>query len=203
MLFSGSLLLPERKGRAGKSVQTSHIKVRSLKIHVATMFKQAYSSLLNQLEEMPVFLQKSMIALPSQRLQCQPEKDDMPLVEHLWHVRDCDSDLYALRIRRVLQEDKPNLDPVDVGIWPELRSYRNRNGDLAISEFVELRAGLVRELREVDEEGLARTGVLADGSEINVLGLVAQLAEHDRDHRWRIAAILRGFGWPAQTGACL
>jgi len=167
------------------------------------MFKQAYSSLLGQLEEMPAFLQRSAACLPAELLQREPEKDNMPLVEHLWHVRDCDSDLYALRIRRVLQEDKPYLDPVDVGVWPEERNYRNRNrnGDLAISEFVELRAGLVRELREVDQEALARTGVRADGSEINVLGLIEQLAEHDRDHRWRVAAILRGFGWSEQTGA--
>lgn len=103
------------------------------------MFKQAYSRLLSQLEEMPAFLQRSAVALPSELLQRVPEKDNMPLVEHVWHVRDCDSDLYALRIRRVLQEDKPFLDPVDVGVWPESRNYRSRDGDLAISEFAELR----------------------------------------------------------------
>jgi len=193
------LTLPSSGLACGQPLKSN---VRRLKSHfAATMFKQAYSSLLSQLEEMPAFLQRSAVALPTELQLREPEKDNMPLVEYLWHVRDCDSDLYALRIRRVLQEDKPYLDPVNVGVWPESRNYRSRKGDLAISEFVELRAGLVRELREVNQEALARTGVRADGSEINVLGLIEQLAEHDRDHRWRVAAILRGFGWPAQTGA--
>jgi hypothetical protein len=161
------------------------------------MFKQAYSSLLSQLEEMPAFLEKSATSLPSSWLTRQPEKDNSPLVEHLWHIRDCDSDLYALRIRRVLKEDKPYLEPVDVSVWPESRNYLQRNGDLAVTEFIELRASLVRELREVGQEALARTGIRADGSEINVLGLIEQLAEHDRDHRSRIAAVLRSYGCPA------
>jgi hypothetical protein len=165
------------------------------------MFKQAYSSLLNQLEEMPAFLEKTAASLPNEWLVRRPEKDNSPLLEHLWHIRDCDSDLYALRIRRVLQEDKPYLEPVDVSVWPESRNYIKRNGGLALAEFVELRAGLVKELREVSQDALARVGVRADGSEINVLGLIEQLAEHDRDHRWRITAILRSYGCPAQTGA--
>lgn len=160
------------------------------------MFKQAYSSLLRQLEEMPAFLQRSVAFLPGELLTRQPEKDKSPLLEHLWHVRDCDSDLYALRIRRVLREAKPYLDPVDVDPWPESRNYLKRDGDLAIAEFSELRSSLVSELRKVDQETLARTGIRADSSEINVLGLIEQLAEHDRDHRWRIAAILRNYGWP-------
>jgi hypothetical protein len=160
------------------------------------MFKQAYSSLLRQLEEMPAFLQRSVASLPCELLLRQPEGDKSPLLEHLWHIRDCDSDLYALRIRRVLQEAKPYLDPVDVSVWPESRNYFVRNGDDAIAEFVKLRAGLISELQETDQQALSRVGLRADGSEINVLGLIEQLAEHDRDHRWRITAILRNYAWP-------
>ena len=152
-----------------------------------------HASLLTQLAEMPAFLERTLAALPPELLQRQPANDQFPLIEHLWHVRDCDPDLYALRIRRVLREDSPRLEPVDVGAWYGERRYRAKPAGQAIAEFAMLRAGLVDELTGLDERALVRRGVRADGGEIGVLDIVEQLLEHDRDHRWRIAAILGGF----------
>jgi hypothetical protein len=157
------------------------------------MFRSAYAHLLNQLGEMPAFLQRSLDGVPQELLTRLPANDKSPLIEHLWHVRDCDSDLYALRIRRVLREDQPFLDPVDVGAWPEERGYLQRSAAQAVTELAALRSALIAELEGVDDEALARTGQRFDGHRISVLGLIEQLAEHDRDHRWRIAAILGAF----------
>jgi hypothetical protein len=157
------------------------------------LFKQTYASLLNQLAEMPIFLERTMASLPADMLQRPPIADQFPLIEHLWHVRDCDPDLYAFRIRKVLQEERPALAPVDVGAWYVDRRYRARSGQQAISEFAKLRADLIKELKDVEECDLARVGMRADGCEISVHGLIEQLAEHDRDHRWRITSILGGF----------
>lgn len=157
------------------------------------MFEKTYASLLNQLAEMPVFLERTVRSLPADLLQRTPAADQFPLIEHLWHIRDCDPDLYALRIRKTLQEARPSLPPVDVGAWYADRRYRERPGLQAISEFATLRAGLIAELKPLDEPALARVGIRADGSEISVQGLIEQMAEHDRDHRWRIASILGGF----------
>ncbi len=162
------------------------------------MFDQTYASLLNQLAEMPAFLERTVAALPADLLQRPPITDRFPLIEHLWHVRDCDPDLYALRIRRVLHEERPALAPVDVGAWYVERRYRERSGHQAISEFATLRLALIEELKTLPACDLARVGLRADGREISVQGLIEQLAEHDRDHRWRIAAILGGFA--ASTG---
>lgn len=157
------------------------------------MFQQTYTSLLNQLAEMPAFLERTLASLPPDLLQRSPAEDQFPLIEHLWHVRDCDPDLYALRIRQVLREDRPRLEPVDVGAWYAERRYREKSGARAIAEFAQLRADLIAELRRLEDRDLARTGIRVDGSDITLLGLVEQLSEHDRDHRWRIASILGGF----------
>jgi hypothetical protein len=158
------------------------------------MFQQAYASLLSQLAEMPPFLQHALAGLPTELLQRLPEDDKSPLLEHLWHIRDCESDLYGLRIHRVLRESRPNLDPVDVGIWPAERGYLQRDGNTAIVEFAALRNDLISDLNQLEETSISRVGIRFDGTEINILGLVEQVADHDRDHRWRIAAILRSFG---------
>jgi len=151
------------------------------------------ASLLAQLAEMPAFLRRALESLPPELLQRQPANDPFPLIEHLWHVRDCDPDLYALRIRQVLREDGPRLEPVDVNAWYRDRRYREKPAAQAIAEFATLRAGLVAELQALDEHALARVGTRADGHEIDVHGLIEQVLAHDRDHRWRIAAILAGF----------
>jgi len=158
------------------------------------MFRQAYASLLSQLTEMPPFLQHALAGLPNELLQRLPKDDKSPLLEHLWHIRDCESDLYGLRIHRVLRESRPNLAPVDVGNWPAERGYLQRDGNTAITEFAALRNELIAALSQLEETSISRVGIRFDSTEINILGLVEQVADHDRDHRWRIAAILRGFG---------
>jgi hypothetical protein len=53
---------------------------------------------------------------------------------------------------------------------------------------------LISDLSQLEGPSLSRVGIRFDGTEINILGLVEQVADHDRDHRRRIAAILRSFG---------
>jgi hypothetical protein len=157
------------------------------------MQAQLYSSLLGQLAEMPAFFRRTLAGLPREALLRQPENDKSHLLEHLWHTLDCDTDLYGLRIRRILAEDRPTLEPVDVGLWPEARAYASREGDAAIAEFEQERAALIRELSALDSQSLTRVGIRADGAELSVFGVIGQLAAHDQDHRWRVTAILRSF----------
>lgn len=157
------------------------------------MQEQLYSSVLGQLAEMPVFLRRTLEGLPREAPLRQSPSDKSHLLEHLWHTLDCDTDLYGMRIRRILAEDRPTLEPVDVGAWPAARAYASREGDAAIAEFERQRAMLLSELEALNAEQLARVGVRVDGSEMSVLGVIEQLAAHDQDHRWRVTAILRSF----------
>ncbi|WP_144150498.1 DinB family protein [Paraburkholderia sp. BCC1885] len=152
-----------------------------------------HSHLLNQLAEMPVFLRNSFAGMSSELLARMPTHDNAPLVEHLWHLRDCESDLYGPRIERVLSEARPHIVPMDVSGWPLERGYHARNGDQAIEEFVALRERLIGLLRTAAQPDFERVGIRADGSEIDVYQLAEQLADHDRDHRWRMCAILREY----------
>jgi hypothetical protein len=157
------------------------------------MQELVYAALLDALEEMPRFLRYSLEGLSREALLRVPENDRSHLLEHLWHTRDCETDLYGLRIRRILAEDRPHLEPVDVVAWLEERGYEAREGDAAIAEFEQERGRLLSELRVLTPDQLARTGVRADGSEISALAIIQQIAMHDQDHRQRVAAILRGF----------
>jgi len=149
--------------------------------------------LLSQLAEMPAFLQAAFTGLPPEVLLAQPPNDKSPLLEHLWHLRDCESDLYGHRIDQVLRCDRPELPPVEVGEWPVKRGYLSRPADQAVHEFCALRWALIERIRNLGEGELVRTGVRFDSSSITVHGLIEQVADHDRDHRTRMTSILRNY----------
>jgi hypothetical protein len=157
------------------------------------MNERLYASLLRQLTEMPVFMRRTLAGLPREVLLRLPDQDKSHLLEHLWHTVDCDTHLYGLRIRRILAEDRPLLEPVEVGRWPQAHAYASRDGDAAISEFERVRAQLLSDLQALTSDQWVRVGLRTDGSEVSVLDVIEQLAEHDQDHRWRVAAILRGY----------
>jgi hypothetical protein len=156
------------------------------------------NALMQALLEMPAYLEAVYPHLPNHLLRSPSTQDKMPLLEQLWHVRDCESDLYAPRIRRTLVEDRPFLEPMAVGHWPEERGYLARAVHPALAEFTSMRRALVDELMACTPEQLARSALRAGDRVCSVVDLIAELLDHDRDHRIRIAAMLASFhGMPA------
>lgn len=140
--------------------------------------------------EMPEFMDKAFEHLTPELLVSKPENDKSPLAEHAWHVRDCESELYGMRIRKVLAEDEPYLEPMTVGHWPEERNYLTKPVKQATQEFRALRESLVKNLQSLSVSELERSCKRADGRTSTVLDLLAELHEHDQDHRKRVVAIL-------------
>lgn len=154
---------------------------------------QINEQLLNQLAEMPHFLNKTCLGTKQSLLLTLSSVDKSPLNEHLWHLLDCETDLYGMRIRRVINEEQPVLEPMSVSHWPVERDYPQRLGDVAIERFCGERAQLIALLGNLSSEQTARTGIRPDGSIVTIADLLEQVADHDRDHRWRIAAIYKSF----------
>ncbi len=157
-------------------------------------FESQRLRLVNQLAEMIGFIESIYLSLPGHLLSRQPEHDDLTLLEHLWHVRDCDCELYGLRIARTLAEDIPLFASVDVSNWPTERAYMCQPAPAAIRDFVDVRQTLVTRLGRLNAAGYARKGrLLALGQEVDVFDLAEMLIEHDRDHRQRMVVILTEF----------
>lgn len=155
-------------------------------------------ALIRALLEMPAYLEACYPLIPDALLRGPSTQDKMPLIEHLWHVRDCESDLYAPRIRRTLAEDRPYLEPMAVSHWPEERGYLARAVQPALAEFGSMRRTLVDLLMACTPEQLARQALRVDDRVCSVTDLIGELLDHDRDHRVRIAAMLAAFhGTPA------
>jgi hypothetical protein len=163
-------------------------------------------SLLAQFAEMPAFLAAACARLPREMLLAQPRNDLAPLAEHAWHLRDCETLLYAQRIDAMLAADHPTLPPVFVKEWIVAHGYFTRPVHDAVTGFAAARAASCERLRTLAPAQLARTGVRADGKPYSVAAVIAEMAAHDREHRRRICAILAdyaAYGVPAPDAAAL
>jgi hypothetical protein len=154
------------------------------------MNTSAATLLVNSLLEMPAFMDHAFRGLKPDHLTVLPDNDKSPLAEHAWHVRDCEEELYGMRIRKVLDEVDPYIEPMSVSHWPEERGYLAKPVAQAAQEFRELRESLVKLLRAAPLNALDRTCRRGDGSKSSIAELIGELLEHDQDHRVRIAAIL-------------
>jgi hypothetical protein len=138
--------------------------------------------------EMPSFVEAALAQLPSELLVRAPHCDRSPLLEHAWHLRDCDEDLYAMRIRRAIAEEQPFLEPMDISHWVEQRAYMSRPIGEAMAQFREGRTRLVAQVSEFGQEQFLRLAKRGDGSSSTVMALIGELLSHDQDHRLRISA---------------
>jgi hypothetical protein len=153
--------------------------------------------LVTSLAEMPVFMRRALADLPVALLRQQLASDKSPFLEHAWHVRDCESELYVARIERVLTEDNPFLEPMSVSHWPLERRYLERPLEQALLEFEGARTRLLARLADLNPQALERTGQRANGRASTVADLLLELHEHDQDHRVRIATMLARLASPS------
>lgn len=154
---------------------------------------QEKAFLIHQLTEMPDFLRESCLGMTAEIALAQPNCDKDFLQSHFCHLVDCENDLYGARIDRLLNEQRPLLEGVDVFAWPTEREYHLRDADEAISHFIAARCELVERLKKLEREQWAASGTRFNGAECDVREMVFDLVNHDRDHRVRIAKILREF----------
>lgn len=93
-----------------------------------------------------------------------------------------------------MDEDHPAFDGVDVSVWPSERRYREQTVQAALDGLRAARTALLERLAGLDAAGFARTArLLMANRDTNVRELCEMLADHDRDHRWRMGAMLAVF----------
>lgn len=113
------------------------------------------------------------------------------LVEHAWHLADIELEAYMLRIRRLLDEDDPQLVDLDGDRLARERAYRSRLLSPALERFRVVRAATIERLVTLSPVDRARAGTLA-GAPITLGDLAAHILAHDRAHARELAALVDG-----------
>lgn len=135
-------------------------------------------------------------ALPEAVLRWHPAPGQWCAKEVLGHLIEAERRGFAGRIREILAGEAPLLTPWDQdAVARERRDCERDIADLC-TDFIELRGGsmkLVRELREADLGRLGRHPVVGD---LRVSDLLHEWVHHDREHLRQILANVQAAVWP-------
>ena len=144
---------------------------------------------IGRLETMPAFVSAAVDGASADALAYRPGPDDFSLLEQACHLRDLEREGYLVRVRRLLTEREPELQPFDGAAVARERKYFEQDAKLAAQDFAAARRELTGLLAPLTEEDLARRARFG-GESITFRRLVEMILEHDRGHREEIERLL-------------
>ena len=153
----------------------------------------ALAEALARLGSMPGFVAAALASVPAADLARQPVPGEFSLVEHACHLRDLEREGYGVRVRRMLAEREPALEPFDGGAIAAARDYPSQDAFTVAREFSVARVALVASIAALTPQQLAREGTFGD-RRVCLADVISMMVEHDRGHREEIEQLLIRLG---------
>ena len=144
---------------------------------------------IDRLEAMPELLDTAIDVVSEEELRYKPSAEKFCLLEHACHLRDLEREGYAVRVRRMMDEERPVLEPFDGAAVARMRDYLSQDARRAAQEFAAARRGVAGLLAQLTPGDLAREAQFA-GKTITFADLVAMMLEHDAGHREEIERLM-------------
>ena len=144
----------------------------------------------DDLRQMPAMVVEAARGLPGSIVADRPLAGGFAMIEHVWHLADLETDAYEARIRRILEEDEPELPSFDGDAVAAKRKYRALRLRDGIKKFTEARARNLAALHAVKGDAWERAGVLEGVGKVTLRDIPRMMHEHDASHRAEIEALL-------------
>jgi len=155
------------------------------------MPKADRESMMAGLMAMPDVLDTSFSRLtPDAAVQPGPDGVLSP-VEICWHLADLEAEGYAVRIRRLLAEESPQLPDFDGAAIAKARHYRTRSLNEGLTAFRAARRANIDALQHLADADWRRSGTQEGVGPVALCDVPAMMAEHDASHRDEIAAWIK------------
>ena len=138
----------------------------------------------------PAALRALLGSLPPSALEA-PVDDGWSAKDVVAHLLDAQQIAFTDRMRRMLDEDRPLIQPIDPSARLKELDYGTWPLDRVLAEFERKRGDDVAMLRGLSAEQLARAGDHAEAGEITVSDLAHSCAVHDMMHLSQIAKMLQ------------
>ena len=143
-----------------------------------------------ELRRMPEVVVEAARGLPGTAVADRPLGGGFAMIEHVWHLADLEADAYEVRIRRMLEEDEPELPNFDGDAVAAKRKYRALRLRDGIKKFNEARQRNLAALGAVEGEAWHRAGVLEGVGKVTLLDIPRIMHDHDLAHGQEIEALL-------------
>ncbi|HVT03762.1 MAG TPA: DinB family protein [Thermoanaerobaculia bacterium] len=144
---------------------------------------------LDVLKGMPAALEKILLMIPPADLTWTPDSwDGIPgerfsLIGQVCHLRDIEADGYHVRIRRMLEEENPDLVSLDsYALAAERKVDEATDIEDAYRSFRAAREMTLGMIGKLTGKDLRRTGTFAEYGAITLHGLLHFLCSHDQQH---------------------
>lgn len=144
--------------------------------------RQNLADLLKSLQETPNQLSVLIHELSDSQLRWRNSADEFSALENVCHLRDIESEGYATRINRILEETNPFLPDIDGGRLAVERSYNDQDPEVALRAFVVARTTNLETLRGMETKELERSGTLEGVGVVTLKRLLEMMREHDEGH---------------------
>lgn len=143
----------------------------------------SHAALFARLLRFPEEVADCVALCSAEQLRWRPAGGGFSLLEHLCHLRDLEREGFALRIRRILDEDMPELQEIDGSSLAIERDYQSQDPHAAWRDWRAAREGTVALLREALPQQARRTGIYGGFGVVTLAALAEGIAAHDESHR--------------------
>ncbi|MEO5693597.1 MAG: DinB family protein [Usitatibacter sp.] len=144
---------------------------------------------IERLDSMPGYLDAAMAQVGADALGRRPEAGKFSLREHACHLRDLEREGFLVRVRRLVSEQSPRLEPFDGGAVAVARDYPSQDARIAAREFAAARRELTGMLAPLTADMMEAHAFFGD-QPVTFGELVSMMVGHDREHREDIDQLL-------------
>lgn len=138
--------------------------------------------LLKSLASTPIELSRLVGHVSPESIAVKPSPEEFSVLENVCHLRDLESEAYAVRIQRILHEDLPFLTNFEGTRLAIERDYNRQDLDRALATFCEERGKNLVLLSQTAHGEFKRLGELEGLGKITLLKLLEMMHEHDEGH---------------------
>jgi hypothetical protein len=129
--------------------------------------------------------------LPDEALRRKPGSGKLSILEHMTHLLDMERDVFGVRLRRVLEEDDPKLEPVDQEHFVDEARYAGRTFQEVFDEWRKLRGANLELVEATGAAEWERPVRHPDLGKATFADVVHRWSRHDADHLRQIDIIAR------------
>ena len=148
--------------------------------------------LLANLKSLPHELHDLVVGMSDDELRWRPIPNKWSIAEILVHLRDVEREVFQVRLRQTLLEDRPTFAAWDQERTAVERDYLGQSATAALVEFGEIREQTAAFLGAAPVDQWQRVGVHPSRGEKTVEQMVTwQIKSHDLSHLVQIKDILR------------
>jgi hypothetical protein len=139
----------------------------------------------------PAVLGETCEGLADDAFLRKPGVGKLSILEHVSHMLDMERDVFGVRLRRVLEEDNPKLDPVDQEHYVDESRYAGRTFRQLFDEWRKLRLANVELVETTGPADWPRPVRHPDLGNATFADVVNRWSRHDADHLRQIEIIAR------------